>query len=155
MSWLGPESLWAMSGLWRLCRWPLLSTMRAETRHVQQSRGDHMHNKRMKMLPLTAAVLLTWAGTASALDFHGYFRSGLGASSKDGGMECFRLAGVRGNGNFRLGKECETYGEAQFDQNVFDGKDGVKFDYHVMFGYATTQQADFENLASPDNHIAL
>jgi maltoporin len=108
------------------------------------------------MLPLTAAVLLTWAGTASALDFHGYFRSGAGASSKDGGLECFKLAGASGNQNFRLGNECETYGEAQFDQNLFEGKgDGVKFDYHVMFGYATPQNADFENLAAPGNHIAL
>jgi len=114
-----------------------------------------MQKKRLRMLPVTAAVLLAWAGTASALDFHGYFRSGIGASSKDGGMECFRLQGAGGNGNFRLGNECETYGEAQFDQNVYDGKDGVKFDYHVMFGYATTQEGDFENLATGGNHIAL
>jgi maltoporin len=114
-----------------------------------------MQKKRLRMLPLTAAVLLAWAGAASALEFHGYFRSGIGASSKDGGQECFKLAGVEGNGNFRLGNECETYGEAELDQNVYDGKDGVKFDYHVMFGYATTQEGDFENLASPSNHIAL
>ncbi|HUL66654.1 MAG TPA: carbohydrate porin, partial [Burkholderiaceae bacterium] len=114
-----------------------------------------MHHKRLKMLPLTAATLLAWAGAASALDFHGYFRSGAGASSKDGGMECFKLQGAGGNGNFRLGNECETYGEAQFDQNVYDGKDGVKFDYHVMFGYAAPQDQDFENLAASDNHIAL
>jgi len=108
------------------------------------------------MLPLTAAVLLTWAGTASALDFHGYFRSGAGASSEKGGMQCFKLAGAQGNGNFRLGNECETYGEAQFDQNLFEGKgDGVKFDYHVMFGYVAPQNSDFENLAAPGNHIAL
>ena len=116
-----------------------------------------MHRKRLKMLPLTAAVLLAWAGTASALDFHGYFRSGAGASSKDGGLECFKLAGVQGNGNFRLGNECDTYGEAQFDQNVYEGKgDGVKFDYHVMFGYATPQNADFENLgADPVHSVSL
>lgn len=114
-----------------------------------------MHRKRLKMVPLAAAVLLTMAGTASALEFHGYFRSGLGKSSKEGGLECFRLPGASGNQNFRLGNECETYGEAQFDQGVYEGKDGVKFDYHVMFGYATVQNGDFENLASPENHIAL
>jgi maltoporin len=120
-----------------------------------------MHNKRLKMLPLTAAVLLTWAGTASALDFHGYFRSGIGASSKDGGLECFKLAGAYGNQNFRLGNECTTYGEVQFDQGVYEGKPvstgegAVKFDYHVMFGYEAAQNNDFENLGADPNHIAL
>ncbi|HTT11217.1 MAG TPA: carbohydrate porin [Burkholderiaceae bacterium] len=108
-----------------------------------------MHRKRLKMLPLTAAVLLAWAGAASAVDFHGYFRSGAGASSKEGGLTCFRLAGAQGNGNYRLGNECDTYGEAQFDQNLYEGKgDGVKFDYHVMFGYDAPQNADYENLSS-------
>jgi maltoporin len=114
-----------------------------------------MHNRRLKLLPLTAAVLLTWAGTASALDFHGYFRSGIGMSSKDGGLECFKLGGVQGNGNFRLGNECETYGEAQLDQNVYDGKDGVKFDAHFMFAYVTNEEGDFENLAQNGNQFAL
>lgn len=115
-----------------------------------------MHNRRMKLLPLATAVLLAGAGTAaSALEFHGYFRSGLGWSQKDGGQTCFGLPGAQGNGNFRLGNECSTYGEAQFDQNVYDGKDGVKFDYHIMLGYEAAQQQDFENLGDSPNHIAL
>lgn len=114
-----------------------------------------MHKRRLKLLPLTAAVLLAWAGTASALEFHGYFRSGIGWSEKEGGQTCFHLPGAQGNGNFRLGNECSTYGEAQFDQNVYDGKDGVKFDYHLMLGYEAGQQQDFENLGDSPNHIAL
>ncbi len=114
-----------------------------------------MHSKRMKLLPVAAAVLLSWGSAASAVDFHGYFRSGIGWGSKDGGQTCFSLPGVPGNGNFRLGNECETYGEAAFDQNLFDGKDGVKFDYHIMFAYVARQQQDFENLAQNNNQFAL
>ena len=94
-----------------------------------------MKDKRFALLPITAAALLAVAGSAQALEFHGYFRSGIGWGSKDGGQTCFGLPGVPGNGNFRLGNECGTYGELQFDHNLFDGKDGVKFDYHIMLGY--------------------
>jgi maltoporin len=110
------------------------------------------------MLPLAAAVLLAAAGTASAVDFHGYFRSGIGRSDKSGGLECFRLGGVPGNQNFRLGNECETYGEAQLDQNVYDGKDGVKFDAHFMFAYVTNEETDFETIGNTpgnNNQFAL
>jgi maltoporin len=115
-----------------------------------------MHrNKRLKMLPLAAAVLMMAAGTASALEFHGYFRSGIGWGSKKGGETCFKLPGVPGNGNYRLGNECETYGEAEFGQNLYDGKDGVKFDYHLMFATKVGQQQDYEQLPSGSNEFAL
>ena len=114
-----------------------------------------MKVKRFNLLPITAAALLAVAGSAQALEFHGYFRSGIGWGSKDGGQTCFSLPGAQGNGNFRLGNECGTYGELQFDHNLFDGKDGVKFDYHLMLGYFAAGQTDFENLAGAGNHIAL
>ena len=114
-----------------------------------------MKAKRLALLPITAAALLAVAGSAQALEFHGYFRSGIGWGSKDGGQTCFGLPGVPGNGNFRLGNECGTYGELQLDHNLLDGKDGVKFDYHLMLGYFAGGQTDFENLADPGNHIAL
>jgi maltoporin len=114
-----------------------------------------MKVRRFALLPITAAALLAAASAAQALEFHGYVRSGIGWSSKDGGQECFRLPGAAGNGNFRLGNECETYGEAQFDQTLLDAKDGVKFDYHIMFAYVAGQQQDFENLAQNGNQWAL
>ncbi len=114
-----------------------------------------MKDKRFALLPITAAALFAVAGSAQALEFHGYFRSGIGWGSKDGGQTCFSLPGAQGNGNFRLGNECGTYGELQFDHNLFDGKDGVKFDYHLMLGYFAPGQTDFENLANDGNHIAL
>jgi len=115
-----------------------------------------MHHKRLKMLPLTAAVLLAWAGAASALDFHGYFRAGVGGASKDGGLECFKLPDIGGNGNYRLGNECENYGEAQFDQNLYEGKgDGVKFDYHLMLAYSVGQRNTFEQVDQNGNAFAV
>lgn len=115
-----------------------------------------MKTRRSTLLPVAAAaVMALTASAASALEFHGYFRSGIGWGSKDGGQTCFTLPGVPGNGNFRLGNECGTYGELQFDHNLLDGKDGVKFDYHLMLGYFAQGQTDFENLADSGNHIAL
>jgi len=109
-----------------------------------------MKDKRFALLPITAAALLAVAGSAQALEFHGYFRSGIGWGSKEGGQTCFGLPGAQGNRNFRLGNECGTYGELQFDHNLLDGKDGVKFDYHLMLGYFAPGQTDFENLAGVD-----
>ena len=116
-----------------------------------------MMKKRLALLPVAAAALLAVAGSAQALDFHGYVRSGIGWGSKDGGQTCFGLPGARGNGNFRLGNECENYGELQFDQNLYDGKDGVKFDYHLMIATIVPQQQDFENpnLAVRQNWIEM
>ena len=114
-----------------------------------------MKVRRFALLPITAAALLAAASSAQALEFHGYVRSGIGWSNKDGGQVCYKLPGAWGNGNFRLGNECETYGEAQFDHTLFEGKDGVKFDYHIMFAYVAGQQQDFENLAQNGNQWAL
>ena len=113
-----------------------------------------MSHYAMKMLP--AAVLLALGATAAqAVDFHGYVRSGEGWSSKNGGQNCFTLPGVPGNGNYRLGNECSTYGEAQFDQNLYDGKDSVKFDYHIMFAYNANQNTDYEVLSQNGQQLAL
>ena len=107
------------------------------------------------LAPLAAAAAVLFATDASAFEFHGYARSGIGWASEKGGQACFKLPGVQGNGNFRLGNECETYGEAQFDHTLYDGKDGVKFDYHIMLAYVAGQQNDFENLAKNGNQLAL
>ena len=105
------------------------------------------------LLAIAVLAIGMTAGSASAFEFHGYFRSGIGVNTKGGGMVCFQNPGSFYK--FRLGNECETYGELQFDEMVFKGKDGVEFKYTGMLGMATTQVADFENLASPQNHISL
>ena len=106
------------------------------------------------MLPIAAAVAALAAASASAdFEFHGYMRSGAGVTTKGGGQQCFQLPGAFSK--YRLGNECQTYGELEFDTDVLKAKDGATFKYHGMLGYQTNGGADFENLADPGNHIAI
>jgi maltoporin len=111
-----------------------------------------MKRKAIKLAPIAAALALT-CGSASALEFHGYLRSGGGTNSKDGSQVCFSLPGAYSK--YRLGNECETYAEIALDHNVFDGKDGVKFDYHGRLAYISNQQQDFESFKDNGRDIAL
>jgi maltoporin len=111
-----------------------------------------MKRKAIKLAPIAAALALT-CGSASALEFHGYLRSGGGTNSKDGSQVCFQLPGAYTK--YRLGNECETYAEIGLDQNLFDGKDGVKFDYHGRLAYISNQQQDFESFKANGRDIAL
>jgi maltoporin len=95
----------------------------------------------MHLAPVAIAAIAALASTgASAFEFHGYTRDGVGSNSKDGTQVCFQLPGA--GSKYRLGNECDNYGEIQFDHNVYDGKDGVKFDYHWM---AALQSQQVEN----------
>lgn len=105
-----------------------------------------MKINRFKLLPVAAALLAS--GTASALDFHGYLRSGWGISSGNGPQQCFALPGAYSK--YRLGNECETYSELNFGQNIYDGKDNVKFDYHVTLAYNVA----YDNEASYESFVA-
>lgn len=107
--------------------------------------------------PLVAATVLTLgSGCASALDFHGYLRAGGGSTlGKGGGLSCFQLPGTASK--YRLGNECEAYGELGADQELFsakDDKDAVKFVYHGKITFKTSQTQDYEQLKSP-NEVAL
>jgi maltoporin len=114
--------------------------------------------KRNTLLPVAsavaAAVLGLAAGSASALEFNGYLRSGGGSTlSKGGGLSCFQLSDALTK--YRLGNECETYAELGFKQELFDAKDGVKFNYVGMLAYVSNQQQDYESLKDPGRDIAL
>jgi len=85
----------------------------------------------MKFKTLSAAVAVALlSASASAVDFNGYARSGVGASA-DGGMITAK-DGVSGVG--RLGNEADTYAELALGQNVFDDN-GVKFSVHTLIAY--------------------
>src|SRR5574344_1130791 len=89
-------------------------------------------------LPLSAAVALAISSVAaSAVDFHGYMRAGMQASSNGGEVYCY------GNGNVghkvgRLADECDTYAEIALSQDVYN-KAGSKFDVHTLIAYGTTE----------------
>ena len=65
---------------------------------------------KMKHTLLAAAALSLLSTTASAVDWGGYFRVGPGQKATTGdGAKCFG-ANMDG-GTYRLGNECNTYGE--------------------------------------------
>ena len=93
---------------------------------------------KINWLPLAAAVALA-AGSvsASAVDFHGYFRAGAQLSTHGGEVYCL------GNGNVghkvgRLADECDTYGEGALSQEVYN-KANSKFTVNTLFAYGSTE----------------
>lgn len=66
-------------------------------------------------IPATlAATLITTAVPAAAVEFDGYFRAGPGATSKNAARACYNLSGAGASGaglHYRLGNECDFYGE--------------------------------------------
>ena len=89
-------------------------------------------------LPLSAAVALALSSVAaSAVDFHGYARAGMQASTQGGEVYCL------GNGNKghmvgRLGDECDTYAELTLNQEVYN-KANNKWTVNTLVAYGTTE----------------
>jgi maltoporin len=69
------------------------------------------------------------AGSAHAVDFDGYFRGGPGLTSKNAARACYDL-GISG-GHYRLGNECDFYGEFGLSQT--GTTEGVAWKAKVMF----------------------
>lgn len=100
---------------------------------------------KMKFSAIAAAVAaatLSMAADASTIDFHGYARSGVGSATKGGSLVCYNL-GPNNMGHFRLGNECDTYLELQFD-SVLAEKAGSQFKFHTMLAQGTQQIVDWE-----------
>lgn len=82
-----------------------------------------------------AAALLVAAGSAQAVDFSGYFRGGPGLTEKNTSRACYHLDESAGTGiarglNYRLGNECDIYGEFQGVQKF--AKDGLEYSATLM-----------------------
>jgi maltoporin len=101
------------------------------------------------------AALALAAIPAAAVDFHGYLRSGIGGSGSGGQQQCFAVPNA--DKKFRLGNECETYAELQFDQSFYKDKSGLEFFYTGMLAYQSLTAQDYESLKgdSSFNDIAL
>lgn len=85
----------------------------------------------LKSFPLLVAVSLTLAtDSAFALDFNGYVRAGAGSAVNGGRQSCFKLPGAEAK--YRLGNECEIYGEALFGQDLYQADNGARLSGHVM-----------------------
>jgi len=89
------------------------------------------HTHRAVGLVATAIATMFAASTAYAVDFDGYFRAGPGAYKKDAARACYNLAGTSYGGHYRLGNECDFYGEFGLAQT--GTVDGVTYKAKVMF----------------------
>lgn len=95
-----------------------------------------------KWLPISAAVIMALgSASASAVDFHGYMRSGVGVSD-NGKMQIVDKRHVG-----RLGNEDETYSEVQLGQEVYN-KAGKTFYVDSMFAMQSDQNRDWEDDAT-------
>lgn len=103
---------------------------------------------------LAASVLCSTPAFAE-VEYHGYFRTQGGGTTKGGNLQCFDLgwpvALDRDVG--RLGNECDSFGDAQFavgfgDQNDVWGK------YHIGFAYKNKDAAAWEDTASGNLNLA-
>jgi maltoporin len=93
----------------------------------------------LKALALATAALASQA--ALALDYSGYFRAGPGLTTADNtARACYHLNEGAGNGiahglNYRLGNECDFYGEFQIDQKYH--ADGIEYSGTIMVNHYT------------------
>ena len=102
-----------------------------------------------KWLPISAAVIMALgSASASAVDFHGYMRSGVGVSD-NGSMQTLEKNKVG-----RLGNEADTYSEVQLGQEVYN-KGGKSFYVDSMFAMASNGSNDWEGTSDGDANFAL
>ena len=97
-----------------------------------------------KWLPISAAVIMALgSASASAVDFHGYMRSGVGIS-QDGSMQTYSKNKVG-----RLGNEADTYSEVQLGQEVYN-KAGKTFYVDSMLAMTSDGSNDWEGTTKAD-----
>ncbi|MDR3428801.1 MULTISPECIES: carbohydrate porin [Silvimonas] len=84
---------------------------------------------------------------------NGYFRAGFGEAGKGGAQECFGV----GYGKFRLGNECDAYGEIGLDIPVFNQSNGAVWTAHTMVNTDIPYSADYwdTKLAFAQNYISV
>ncbi|MGP4845238.1 maltoporin [Marinobacter sp. 1Y8] len=104
---------------------------------------------RTKLAGAIATALIS--SSALAVDFKGYFRSGIGSTAGGGDQACFSAPGVS---KYRLGNECETYAEIQLGDEVFSEGD-TSFYVDSMIAYVTNQENDGEFTNNDDANIGV
>lgn len=87
-------------------------------------------------LAAAVAPLALAAGSAQAVDWTGYFRAGPGLTSTDNASRaCYGLGGGSAGMKYRLGNECDFYGEFQLAQGF--QKDGIDYKVSLMTSHYT------------------
>ncbi|OUY05994.1 maltoporin [Acinetobacter populi] len=85
----------------------------------------------MKKLSLfLATTVITTSQITIGAEIHGYFRTGMGTTDNGQTQECFQLTGAPSK--YRLGNECEQYGELFASQNLLQLSDDSKININGM-----------------------
>jgi len=88
----------------------------------------------MKRIPwIVGTTVFVLSQIASAADFSGYFRTGMGVTDNGKTQECFQLTGALSK--YRLGNECEQYGELAASQNLLTLSDNSKININAMAAF--------------------
>jgi len=103
---------------------------------------------RNAIFAIAVAAIAVAALPASAFEFHGYLRSGVGGNFRGGGQVCFQIPNT--DYKWRLGNECDTYAELEFRETLYKDKSGVEMVYTGMLAYSTPQTQDYESLNAYD-----
>jgi len=110
---------------------------------------------RFKLLSACAAVACAVAAPAARADdveFHGYLRTGSGTTSEGGSQQCFNLGGAA-QAKYRLGNECDTYGETMVVV-PFGKSDGAWAKYSLMLALQNGTEGDFSDIKNGTFNIA-
>lgn len=90
---------------------------------------------RLARVASTALLPLLAAGGAQAVDYTGYFRAGPGLTTANASRACYALGGGSAGMKYRLGNECDFYGEFQLSQPF--QKDGIEYRATLMVSHYT------------------
>ena len=103
-----------------------------------------MHKfKRLAIAAAAASAFAVPAAYAEGVEFHGYLRSGVGTTSEGGDQKCFQIAPTK----YRLGNECETYGELALSAPFGKSDGGAWAKYNIMLATIENNgQGDFESV---------
>lgn len=93
--------------------------------------------KKISVIAAAVAASLA-AGSAFAVDFHGYMRAGVGVSADGGQQVTFEKNKIG-----RLGNEGDTYGEVQLGKEVYNNN-GKTFYVDSMFAMSSNGSNDWE-----------
>lgn len=95
--------------------------------------------------PLADQIRRAIAASPKLIEFHGYFRAGIGINSKGGDQVAFGAPGA--GSKYRLGNETETYGEFELDNNwVNPDHNDAWFKTAIKLAVVTPRNGTFDTI---------
>ena len=104
----------------------------------------------LRLICISSLVLAS--SSVYALDITGYVRGALGVNSQSGSAACFKLPGAISK--YRMGNECDYYGEILFEQGLNKLENDSEIKAHVMVS-AYQPLNDRKIFPATANHLSL